>query len=138
MPLTPEFDEGEVFLETDYEVTIYPTKSYHMKLEEGRIQGYTDGLESMIQVVYCILNTERGEYLAYSNNYGVELADLFGMPISYVIPELERRIKEALTWDSRIESVDDFEFEVQGSKVFVTFTVHTLYGDFEDERVVNM
>lgn len=138
MALTPELEEGEVLLGTDYETTIYPSYSYHMKIEEGRIQGMTDNLESMKQVVFCILNTERSEYLAYSPNYGVELLELIGKPTSYVLPELERRITEALTWDSRIESVDGFEFEINHSKVHVTFTVHTIYGDLREERTVDM
>ncbi|RKJ76112.1 DUF2634 domain-containing protein [Butyricicoccus sp. 1XD8-22] len=76
--------------------------------------------------------------MIYSWNYGIELADLFGMLVSYVCPELERRIIEALTQDSRIQSVTDFTFESPKRNVLhTTFTVHTIFGDFQAERTVN-
>lgn len=134
MALTPEVEEN--VLEQDYELTTYPTKTYYMDLEEGRIRGFADDLESIRQVIFLVLNTERSTYLAFSDNYGVELADLVGEPISYVLAEAERRITEALTWDTRIESVDNFEFEVDGHDVHVTFTVHTEFGDIDAESEV--
>ena len=75
----------------------------------------------------------------YSGNYGIELLDLYGEPITYVCPELERRITEALTWDERIESVDDFEFDTsKKGEILVTFIAHTVYGDVAAERTVNV
>lgn len=60
------------------------------------------------------------------------------MPVSYVCPELERRIIEALIQDSRIQSVTDFTFESPKRNVLhTTFTVHTILGDFQAERTVN-
>jgi hypothetical protein len=135
MALTPTVEENTL---EEYELTTYPTKTYHMDLEAGRIVGFSDSLESIRQVIYLILNTERSTYLAYSNNYGVELVDLIGMQTTYVLAELERRITEALTWDSRISSVDGFEFEVNGSAVHVTFTVHTDFGDIDAESEVTI
>ena len=59
--------------------------------------------------------------------------------MTYVCPELERRITEALTWDERIESVDDFEFDTSTKgEVTVVFTAHTIFGDIEVERVVDV
>lgn len=137
MALTPEIDDN-VIQEEDLELITYPTKTYYMDLEKGRIRGFSDDLESMKQVIFLALNTERSTYLAYSDNYGVELVDLIGEPMSYVLAELERRITEALTWDSRIESVDNFEFEVDGRSVHVTFTVHTDFGDIDSESEVEV
>ena len=107
-------------------------------MEEELIGGYVDKLEAMKQVVYKILNSERYEYLIYSWNYGIELKDLIGEPTSYVVAELERRITEALVQDDRIESVDSFEYDYsEKNKVSMKFTVHTIFGDFNDEKVVN-
>ena len=100
------------FLEQDFEITEQPTHTYKMNLESNLIRGYTDGQEAMKQAIYKILNTERYQYVMYSWNYGIELLDLYGEPVSYVCPELERRITEALTWDDRIQSVDNFEFNM--------------------------
>ena len=136
MSLTPEIENN--VLQEDLELITYPTKTYNMELEKGRIRGFSDNLESMKQVIFLALNTERSTYLAYSNNYGVELVDLYGKPMSYVMAELERRITEALTWDSRIESVDNFEFEVDGRSVHVSFTVHTDFGEIDSESEVEV
>ncbi len=117
-----------------------PTKTYQMDLKTGKnIRGYTDELEAMKQAIFKILNTERYQYLIYSWNYGIELADLFGEPISYVCPELERRIVEALTWDQRILDVTDFTFDrPKRVELHTTFTAHTIFGDVQAEKTVNI
>lgn len=126
------------FLEQDFEITEQPTHTYKMNLESNLIRGYTDGQEAMKQAIYKILNTERYQYVMYSWNYGIELLDLYGEPVSYVCPELERRITEALTWDDRIQSVDNFEFNIsKKDEILVTFTAHTVFGNVVAEKVVN-
>lgn len=126
------------FLEQDFEITEQPTHTYKMNLESNLIRGYTDGQEAIKQAIYKILNTERYQYVMYSWNYGIELLDLYGEPVSYVCPELERRITEALTWDDRIQSVDNFEFNIsKKGEILVTFTAHTVFGDVVAEKVVN-
>ena len=83
--------------------------------------------------------TERFQYVMYSANYGIETIDLYGQHISYVCPELERRISEALLCDERIQSVDNFEFDVsQKGIVRASFMVHTVFGDLRTEREVNV
>lgn len=117
------------FLEQDFELEEQPTYTYKMNLDTGSIRGYTDGLDAMRQAIFKILQTERYQYIMYSWNYGIETLDLYGEPISYVCPELERRITEALLWDERIESVDNFEFDLpQKGVVHVSFTAHTISG----------
>ncbi len=126
------------FLEQDFEIETQPTNTYKMELESSLIRGYTDGQEAMKQAIFKILSTERYQYVMYSWNYGIELIDLYGEPVSYVCPELERRITEALTWDERIESVDNFEFDTsKKGEVLVTFTAHTIFGDVTAEKVGN-
>lgn len=118
--------------------TNLPTYTYRLNIVTHRVQGHTDGQAAMQQVIYKILRTERYKYpKVYSDNYGVELLDLIGQPVPYVLPELERRITEALTWDERIAAVDSFDFEVKKSKVFCKFTAHTIFGDLEEEVAVN-
>ncbi len=103
------------------------------------IRGHIDGRQAMEQVIYKILSTERYQYIMYSWNYGIELRDLYGEPLSYVCPELERRITEALTWDDRIQSVDGFEFDTSVRRaVHVKFTAHTVYGDVTVGKVVDI
>lgn len=126
------------FLEQDFELEEQPTHTYKMDMKDDLIRGYTDELEAMRQAIYKILLTERFQYIMYSGNYGIELLDLYGQPISYVCPELERRISEALLWDKRIKSLADFEFSIpQKGVVHVSFTAHTVFGDVRAEREVN-
>lgn len=127
------------FLTEDFEIEVQPSKAHKMHMDKQFINGMTDGLDAMKQTIYMILNTERYQYIIYSWNYGIELIDLFGEPITYVCPELERRITEALTQDERILSVDAFSFDVSvKGKVHVTFTAHTVFGEVDSEKVVNI
>lgn len=126
------------FLQQDFKIEKQPTHTYKMNLESKSIRGYTDNQEAMKQAIYKILNTQRYQYVMYSWNYGVELLDLYGEPLSYVCPELERRITEALTWDDRIQSVDNFGFDIsKKGEICVTFIAHTVFGDVVAKKVVN-
>ena len=97
----------------------------------NRINGLLDDLDAVEQAVYLILGTERYKFPIYSWDYGVELADLFGKPMPFVMAELPERIKEALTVDERISNVTDFEFTQNGKKLEVSFTVVTDAGNLE-------
>lgn len=125
-------------LQKDFNIEEETSYTYKLNLDELIIAGFVDGLEAMKQAIYLILNIERYEYLIYSWNYGIELNDLYGQPIPFVLPELKRRITEALLQDTRITGVDNFSFETNKGKVHATFTVHTIFGDVEAEKVVNV
>jgi len=126
--LEPEAAEG----------TETPTKTYALDWERGRIRGYADKKEAMRQAIYLMLSTERYEYPVYSWDYGVELSELYGKPLGYVLPELKRRITEALRQDDRITGVEDFSFETQRGKVSVRFTAQTVFGEMKLEKEVDI
>lgn len=109
-----------------------------MDLEEGIIAGKIDQKKAMEQAIYLILSVERYDYLIHSWNFGIELRDLFGQPISYCLPEIKRRITEALLQDDRIEEVYDFSFTVSRGKVATTFRVKTSFGEMEIEKEVEI
>lgn len=127
-------------LATEIEEVEIPSRTYKIAVTDGekddRLIGYTDDLNAIQQAIYLILSTERYMYPIYSWNYGVELVDLIGKPMPYVMSEIPRRIKEALTQDSRINNVKDFEFEKNGKKLHVTFTVETKIGEIPSELEV--
>ena len=88
----------------------------------------------MEQAIYKIIRTERYKYIIYSWNYGIELEDLFGMPVEYCIVELERRISEALLQDNRITAVHSFEFDTEnerGTVLIKKFIAETLFGKIQ-------
>ena len=127
----------------DFEVVKEPSYTYKMVLparddDDTTFKGKTDEIEAVQQAVYKILNTERYTYPIYSWNYGIELKDLFGQPIPWVYPELERRITETLVWDDRINSVTEFKFENVRNEVHASFTVNTIYGSYEENLVVGI
>lgn len=115
-----------------------PSKNYKVDYVD-KIYGHNDELEAMKQTAYRILLTERYKYMIYDWDYGIELDDLFGEPMSYAIPEVKRRIIEALTQDDRIDSVDSFKFDTSKKHdLVVEFVVHTKYGDFEMEKEIDV
>lgn len=122
----------------DIEITEQPSLTYEIKIGKDKMGNYVDGIEAMKQSIYHIINTERYQYLIYSWNYGVELADLFGKPIEYCYPEIKRRITEALLQDDRIESVDSFEFSHSKGDVLARFRANTTEGEIEIEKVVKI
>ncbi|EGT2197685.1 TPA: DUF2634 domain-containing protein [Clostridioides difficile] len=122
----------------NFDVRQEPSKTFKLNIEKSKIDGICDDVEALKQTIFLILNTERYQHLIYSWNYGVELNDLIGEPISFVIPELERRIKEALIQDDRIENVDNFEFQNIKGKLQCRFSVHTKYGNIKAEKVVSV
>ena len=127
------------FLAQDFEIEEQPSLTYKMDLNGDSVRGFVDEQEAMKQAIFRILNTERYQYIIYPWWYGIETIDLYGEPVTYVCPELERRITEALLIDTRIISVTDFEFdlEVKGV-VHAMFTVNTIYGEIKADKGVNI
>lgn len=123
-------------LKQDFEISEIPSKTF--RINEDTLSGYVDGLEAVKQAVFCILNTERYDWIIYSWNYGVELKDLFGKSIGVVKSKVKKRIREALMQDDRILGVDAFSFDVSGRKLLVNFTVHTKYGDIAAGKEVQI
>lgn len=121
---------------TPIEEISYPSKTYKVLLDKGRISGYTDEVDALIQSIYFILNTERYKFVIYSWDYGIELFDLFGKQMTYVIPEVERRVTEALIQDNRVVKVTNFEFEPIGHKLHVKFDVISIYGTIQVEKTI--
>lgn len=136
MALLPAVSEEVV---DEFAYSEEPGLTYKMRVDQedgtaGQIIGYTDERDAVEQAVYKILNTERGEFEIYGDEYGVEIDDLFGMPMAYVVPEVDRRIKDALLQDDRIEAVGNFKFDLPRKGVLhVSFTVTSIYGDIQAE-----
>lgn len=133
--MIPNVDDD---LLADIEIIEQPSLTYEIKLDRDKMGNYINGIEAMKQSIYHIINTERYQYLIYSWNYGVELADLFGKPIAYCYPEIKRRITEALLHDDRVEELDSFEFTYSKGDVLVKFRAITTEGDVDVEKVVKI
>lgn len=115
-------------LRQNFVFTTLPSRTLKMDHDYHTITGTIDQIQAVEQAVFLILNTERYQWLIFSWNYGVELKDLIGKDPEFCIPEIERRIREALLQDDRITAVENFEFELNKRKVLTTFTVISIFG----------
>lgn len=125
-------------LNNDIEFIEPSSYTFRLDVDNNVVLGMTDEQDAIKQAIYLTLGTERFQWVIFSWNYGVEFDELFGMPISWVIPEVKRRISEALLQDARIEAVDGFEFEVGKGKLTVNFIARTIYGDVPIQKGVNI
>lgn len=125
-----EYEEAygeEEDAETDFEVEADPSLTYAMRLldaEENKFVGRVNEEHAIRQAILKILNTERYEYEIYSWDYGIELKDLYGMPMAYCMSEVKDRITEALLADDRIREVGMFTVKQIGKRnLHVSFVV---------------
>lgn len=116
-------------LRQDFVFTTLPSRTLKMDHDYKTINGTIDQIQAVEQAVFLILTTERYQWLIFSWDYGVELQNLIGKDPEYCIPEIERRIREALLQDDRITAVENFQFELNKRKVLTTFTVISIFGE---------
>jgi len=125
-------------LRQDFVFTTLPSRTFKMNHDILAITGTIDQIQAVEQAVFLILNTERYFWLIHSWSYGVELHNLIGKDPEYCIPEIERRIREALLQDDRITAVENFQFKVNKKKVLTTFTVVSIFGGINTEMAVEI
>ncbi len=134
--MTPK-QEVEVNMGSIERKTI-PSLTWKIRQDEEQLRGSIDDIEAMRQAIDKILQTERYRFLIYDWNYGIELEDLIGQNATYVIPELKRRIEDALLADDRVTAVTDFSFAQEKDSISAQFLVHTIFGDITAERTVDI
>lgn len=134
--MTPT-QEVEIDMATIEQKTI-PSLTWKINEERAEVRGTLDELEAMKQAVNKILQTERYRYAIYDWNYGIELEELYGKNVTYVIPELKKRIEDALLADDRVTAVTDFSFSQEKGSVTAEFMVHTIFGEITAERTVDI
>lgn len=120
------------------EKKIIPSLTWRINEERAEARGTVDELEAVKQAIHKILQTERYRYAIYDWNYGIELEELYGKNVTYVIPELKKRIEDALLADDRITAVTDFSFQQEKGSVTAAFLVHTIFGEVTAERTVDI
>ena len=112
-------------LSQDFIFETLPSRTFKLNHNTSTISGNIDQVQAVEQAVFLILNTERYEWLIHSWDYGVELHNLIGKDIEYCIPEIERRVTEAL-------------LEVNKKKVLTAFTVVSIFGEINTEMEVEI
>ena len=92
----------------------------------------TVGRERIKNWVQKILNT-----IYNGTGYGINIEDTFvgkNYNRDYIRSEVKREITEILTTNEDIVSIDNFNMEVDGSLLTVSFTVNSVYGDINDVK----
>lgn len=134
MALTPDYDVSvpDLFSSTDevsrtYKVDWDAGEIIGVILAEDSEQAY---LEAIKQFVFKALQSRRFVNIVYTPDYGSELEEMqkLGYSRELIQTETQRLIVEALIYDDRIDSVDEFSFEFNGDSMLVRFTVTTTRG----------
>lgn len=119
--------------DTDIVIAAQPSKTWIIDRNTMQVAYMDEGLEAVRQAVEIALNVERFRWQIYNTNFGAELNDLVGDDEAYIEAELPRMVEDALSPDSRVVSVDNYTFSRNGDALAVSFSVHTVFGDLEEE-----
>lgn len=115
-----------------------PTKTFYVDPTSHRISGMCDNYLAIKQTVEIILNIERFKWQIYSPYFGMQWEGLIGQSPGYVASELQRRMLDAFSVDSRITGISDFQYTVDGDVMTVTVTVNTVYGGVNERMEVSL
>lgn len=115
------------------------SKTYRLDLDSGRIIGKTDGIEAVRQAVQKCLLTLRFENLIYDDDYGCEAGNVIhssDVTPEYLETAIPEMIKDALSQDTRIIDVSDFELQFENDSVCIDFKVSTIFGESKITEVM--
>ena len=120
------------------------SRTYRIDWDEGRIIGFIDGLEAMMQFIKKVLHTPRFRFLIYSRQYGNEIIDTVidkDVTREYIETEIPFLVTDALIYDSRIFRVYNIGIEFKDTypmkdSCFINFDVDTIYGKIHVKEVV--
>ena len=105
-----------------------PSQTWYLDRNTGRIRGRADGLEAVRQAVDIILNIQRFRWQIFLPSSGMDWKGLIGQDPGYVVAELQRRLWDALRMDDRILGLEDFQYQMTGDTLTVSFTVKSVFG----------
>ena len=141
-------EEVEEDYNPDFVIETQPSLTWKMRVEEPEMLdevknsfiGKVDDEDAIAQAAMKVLQTERGAYDIYSDDYGIELNDLRGHDMIYCMSEVPVRIKEALMVDDRIENVTNFDVQRCDDRraMMVSFTIVAADVDISMETEVEV
>lgn len=123
--------------DTDITIASQPSKTWIIDKTQNQVSRMDNGLESVRQAVEIALNVERFRWQIYNTDFGSELEGLIGEDEAYITSEFPRIVTDALSVDSRVVSIDNWNFTRNGTTMTVSFSVHTVFGDFPQEVYIN-
>jgi phage baseplate assembly protein W len=114
-----------------------PTLTY--RETEKRVAGLIDGRPALLQAMKNILHTERGDYVIYDRDYGVELRQYIGAEFGYIKATIEKTVRDALMQDNRVLDVQLISIErVRTDSAEVVLQIFDNQGNFEFRSFLNV
>lgn len=138
--MLPQYQMNDILHYEGYSEEVQPSYTYKMLIDDEKIVGHIDEQEALAQAIYKQINTEADMYPIYTN-YGIKKRDLFGKPKPYAYMEIQRRIKEKLILDDRINRVHTFIYDEEnsvGGNLVFSFEVDSIFGNFEMKEVLEI
>ena len=124
-------------LQESFSIETPVSRTYKLRFDGKPSVGMTDELEAVKQAIYLLLQTDRFLHPIFSWDYGIEREDWQEEDSEEELESLiEDRITEALLQEDRILEVTDFEFTRHREILSVAFTVHTIFGESQEEMEV--
>lgn len=120
-------------LDTTVLVEDEPGLTWYIDKSTNRINGETDGLAAAKQAVEIILQIQRYAWQIYTPYSGMDWRNLVGQDAGYVAMEIQRRVIDALSMDSRFVGLNKYNFTHDRDRLSISFTVQTIFGGFDEE-----
>lgn len=122
----------------------YP-REYGFDFKEKKLTGeIVEGIDALKVWCYFALKTERFRFRAFPWDYGSEVFELVGKTygFDYIESEVQRMITDCVCAHPLIENCEDFLFKNDGSRIEVTFSIVTDFGngkiEIEQEDLFNV
>lgn len=91
------------------------------------------GLDALKVRVWLKLNTYRGRYVIFSNEYGNRLKDCIGRDKKELMRVVEDELNRCLVDNVYITNIRDIEIDDSSSTFNISFTVVNIYGNYEEK-----
>lgn len=131
MSLFPTYIEEDETLEAEEEETEIP-REYGIDFVTGQLTGgIVEGIDALKVWIWFALQTPRYRYPVYTWDYGNEFEDLIGQGYSeeYIEAEAQAMTEDCLLVNEHIEGIADFSAVIENSRLIVSFTAETAFGD---------
>lgn len=129
----------EIPVEEIGEAAELPSKTYRLDLDSGRIYGKIDGLEAVEQAIRKAIITQRFCNLIYDDDYGCEAEEAVrggSVTPEFLETAIPEMIEDALSLDTRILKIYDFEMEFKDDSAYISFKVDTIFGDTQIDVII--
>ena len=114
-------------------------KEYGIDFSTGQLTGkIVEGKEAIKVWIWNCLKTQRFRYPIYSWDYGTDLEQYIGQTVSeeFLNADCEDEIREAMLVNPYITDIEDFAADFRGTRLNISFTAVTKFGDAEVEHSV--